>query len=217
MTSATIAPAQTLKVTLATRDQIPEAVRVITEGLLIEPGFTALLPDEQQRRKVMTSLMTGIARISQSRDACYVAIDQGAVVGVAIWAPPSTYPFDLRTNLRMAPHILRLIGLGARTLSQLAEMDTNASKHFPQEPTWYLQALGVDPARQGQGIGSAILRESLARVDQNRQAAYLETFGEANIRLYRRHGFEIRDETVYLVPASLGVAHCTMFRPPHPA
>ncbi len=214
MTHAPSAPVPAIKVSLATRDQLPEAVTVITNGLLVEPGFTALLPDERQRRRVMTSLMTGIARISQSRDACYVARDLGSITGVAIWAPPGTYPFDLRTNLRMAPHILHLIGLGPRTLSQLAAMDTNASKHFPQEPCWYLQALGVDPTRQGQGIGSAIMRSCLHHIDAQGDAAYLETSGEANVRFYQRLGFEIREEGVHLVPASLGVKHCTMFRSP---
>ena len=215
MTSPGSSTSPTIEVTLASRAQIPDAVAVITEGLLVEPGFTALLPDRDQRRKVMASLMTGIARISQSRDACYVALDQGTVVGVAIWAPPGTYPFDLRTNLRMSPHILKLFGrLGPRTIARLADMDTNAAKHFPSEPTWYLQALGVDPNRQGAGIGSAILRECLSRVDAEGKAAYLETSGEANVRLYRRHGFEIRDDNVQLVPADLGVTHCTMFRPP---
>lgn len=206
-----------IEVTLATRDQIPDAVSVITEGLLVEPGFTALLPDENQRRKVMTSLMTGIARISQNRDACYVALDQGVIVGVAIWAPPGTYPFDLRTNLRMTPHILRLIGLGPRTLARLADMDTNAANHFPPEPTWYLQALGVAPGKQGRGIGSAILRECLGRVEAEGKAAYLETSGEANVRLYQCHGFEVRDDAVHLVSADLDATHCTMFRPPRTA
>jgi ribosomal protein S18 acetylase RimI-like enzyme len=217
MTSPLETTSPPIEVGLCTHDQIPEAVSVITSGLLVEPGFTALLPDERQRRKVMTSLMTGIARISQSRNACYVALDQGAISGVAIWAPSGTYPFDLRTNLRMMPHILRLIGLGPRTISRLAEMDTNASKHFPAEPTWYLQALGVAPDKQGRGIGSAILRECLDRIDRDGQGAYLETCGEANVRLYRRHGFEVRDHAVHLVPADLGVTHCTMYRPPHTA
>lgn len=215
MTSPTQPTSPAIEVTLATRDQIPKAVSVITEGLLVEPGFTALLPDEHQRRKVMTSLMTGIARISQSRNACYVALDRGAISGVAIWAPPGTYPFDLRTNLRMTPYILRLIGLGPRAISRLADMDTNAAKHFPSDPTWYLQALGVNPSKQGRGIGSAILQECLDRIDREGQAAYLETSGEANVRLYRRHGFEVRDDAVHLVPAELGVTHCTMYRPPH--
>jgi ribosomal protein S18 acetylase RimI-like enzyme len=205
------------EVRLATRDEVSDAVAVITEGLLVEPGFTALLPDENQRRKVMTSLMTGIARISQGRDALYVALDHGVISGVAIWAPPGTYPFDLRTNLRMAPFILRLFRLGPRTISHLADMDTNASKHFPAGPTWYLQALGVDPGKQGHGIGSALLQECLAHIDRAGQAAYLETSGEANVRLYRRCGFELREETIHLVPAELGVVHCTMYRPPHPA
>lgn len=58
----------------------------------------------------------------------------------------------------------------------------------------YIDRLGVDPARQGTGLGSFMLErlEEIARAD-GLKGLSLETaeIAEDNIRLYRRHGFEI--------------------------
>ena len=36
------------------------------------------------------------------------------------------------------------------------------ARHHPAEPHWYLPLIGVDPSRQNQGHGSALLRHALA-------------------------------------------------------
>jgi ribosomal protein S18 acetylase RimI-like enzyme len=58
----------------------------------------------------------------------------------------------------------------------------------------YIDRLGVEPARQGEGIGSFMLErlEGIARTNGLKRLS-LETaeMAEGNIRLYRRHGFEI--------------------------
>jgi ribosomal protein S18 acetylase RimI-like enzyme len=58
----------------------------------------------------------------------------------------------------------------------------------------YIQQIAVDPSRQGTGVGSWLLVriDELAR-SRGLGGLSLETaeMAEANIRLYRRHGFEI--------------------------
>jgi ribosomal protein S18 acetylase RimI-like enzyme len=56
---------------------------------------------------------------------------------------------------------------------------------------WYLQWLGVDPPRQGQGIGSALMQPVLARADADSLPCYLETANARTVFLYQRHGFEV--------------------------
>jgi ribosomal protein S18 acetylase RimI-like enzyme len=51
--------------------------------------------------------------------------------------------------------------------------------------------LGVDPAHQGQGCGSHLLKSRLARIDASGLPAYLETATARNVGLYARHGFEV--------------------------
>jgi ribosomal protein S18 acetylase RimI-like enzyme len=63
-----------------------------------------------------------------------------------------------------------------------------------QEPHWYLMLVGVDPELQGQGAGSAIIREGLARADRESRPCYLETSERRNLGLYERHGFAVLEE-----------------------
>lgn len=64
----------------------------------------------------------------------------------------------------------------------------------PREPHFYLQVLGVDPAAQGRGWGSQLLKHGLAQVDAARMPAYLETMNGDNITFYERHGFRLSGE-----------------------
>ena len=60
----------------------------------------------------------------------------------------------------------------------------------PQEAHWYLPLIGVDPAQQGKGIGSALLSHVLNVCDGQKVLAYLEATSPRNVPLYERHGFE---------------------------
>ena len=60
----------------------------------------------------------------------------------------------------------------------------------PQEPHWHLPLIGVDPAHQGKGIGSALLSHILDVCDAQNVSAYLEATSPQNVPLYERHGFE---------------------------
>ena len=51
--------------------------------------------------------------------------------------------------------------------------------------------IGVDPSRQGQGLGSALLKAGLQRCDEEGLPAYLESSSPKNVPLYERHGFEV--------------------------
>ena len=75
----------------------------------------------------------------------------------------------------------------ADVLSLMEQMDA----HHPREPHWHLPMIGVDPSRQGQGRGSALLRHALERCDRESALAYLESSSPANIPLYERFGFEL--------------------------
>lgn len=78
----------------------------------------------------------------------------------------------------------------SETFSILDQMDAFHTK----EPHWYLSIIGVDPARQREGIGSALLRHSLEPCDREGLIAYLESSNPRNVPLYQRHGFEIIGE-----------------------
>ena len=98
------------------------------------------------------------------------------------WTWPAADEEALRSLLqRTAP---------ARIRGDLAAILKGMGRYHPGEPHWYLPLIGVDPARQGRGLGSALMRHALAACDRDRLPAYLESSSPANIPLYERHGFE---------------------------
>ena len=54
----------------------------------------------------------------------------------------------------------------------------------PQEPLSYLSHIGVAPERQGEGIGTALMHDGLARADRDGVAAWLETSKATNAAYY---------------------------------
>jgi GNAT superfamily N-acetyltransferase len=64
-------------------------------------------------------------------------------------------------------------------------------RRHPHDRHLYLSVLGVDPDREGAGVGSALLAPGLGLCDQEGPPAYLETGKERNIAFYARHGFRV--------------------------
>ena len=72
----------------------------------------------------------------------------------------------------------------------MAAVVEEMGRYHPEGPHWYLPLIGVEPSRQGQGLGSALLRASLSRCDADGLPAYLESSNPKNQPLYERHGFQ---------------------------
>ena len=113
--------------------------------------------------------------------AAYVSSDFG---GAALWIPPGSHADEER----MAEFIVQTVP--SETLPDALAVFAKMEEFHPDEPVWYLPLIAVDPAHQGKGIGSALMKEVLKRVDQDGLPAYLESSNPRNISLYERHGFE---------------------------
>jgi ribosomal protein S18 acetylase RimI-like enzyme len=64
----------------------------------------------------------------------------------------------------------------------------------PSAPHWYLPFIGVDPARQGLGLGSLLLQPGLSRAEQDGVECRLSALQPRAVPLYQRYGFEIAAE-----------------------
>ena len=93
----------------------------------------------------------------------------------------------------LADSLPALLALGGGVV-RMGRMGNVIGPRHPNEPHWYLAALGTDPARHGQGVGSALLAPILARCDAEGVPAYLETQNEANVAFYGKRGFQVREE-----------------------
>lgn len=130
--------------------------------------------------------------------------------GAAYWDPPGhwkTRPLDI---LRMAPLMVR--GMGLRSRNALRGLGRMEKAHDAHPDHYYLAVLGTRPDRQGAGLGSALLAPVLERCDEEGVGAYLESSKEQNIPYYRRHGFEVVGE----VDFPSGPRLWPMWRDPRP-
>lgn len=103
--------------------------------------------------------------------------------GAALWLPPDVGP-DEET---MAQIVEDTVPDSIR--GELYGVMEKMAEYHPREPHWYLPLIGVDPAHQRKGYGSALLGYALEQCDRDRQLAYLESSNPRNIPLYERHGF----------------------------
>ena len=113
---------------------------------------------------------------------------QGSVLGGLIGLPPGEWPLPPPVFLAQVRLVL---GQGLATMRRWGEVDDRLARLHPTEPHWYLLLLGVDPAGQRQGAGSALLEAWLKQVDCDGARAYLETDRRENLDFYRRAGFEV--------------------------
>ncbi len=178
---------------LATKDEIPPLALMLTRAFARDPFISYLAGDAPQRDQRMQAGWTAILRFASARLSDTWTTDDHA--GVAIWVPPGRKGSTALESVRLMPALGRLAGW--RRLRSVSEAVTTLERrrhhHCPQ-PHFYLSALGVEPERQGQGIGTALLRPVLERCDSEDLPAYLETAGTRNVRLYERHGFKVVEE-----------------------
>ncbi len=105
--------------------------------------------------------------------------------GAALWLPPNVHPQEKA----LGEVLERTVAASIR--GDLFAVFEQMAKYHPDEPHWYLPLIGVDPAQQGKGCGSALMTYALQQCDLDRSPAYLESTNPRNISLYRRHGFEV--------------------------
>ena len=108
----------------------------------------------------------------------------------AFWVPPGGYVPDRDALAAMAP-IIELLG-DANARFRAAE-DTMRARR-PAGIHFYLQGLGTDPPRQGEGLACAVLQPVLDRCDREGLLAYLETTKARNVGFYERRGFAVVGE-----------------------
>jgi len=173
----------TVPIEVVTRDRLPAMAAVLARAFADDPMIRwPLLPAGEDLG----------ARIEQTFGSIYHGIvdlgliwEAGDGDGFAVWIAPGMadqmFESDAAARSLVAP----------LTDDDAARYDVLWSwieTHTPDD-VWYLDVLGVDPAKQGMGIGSALIRFGLERAASDGVDAFLETAVEANVAYYERFGF----------------------------
>jgi GNAT superfamily N-acetyltransferase len=195
----------------ARRDEAALLGEVLADAFAEDPVFAWLIPPQVRDRNgrlrtFFTSMSRGYLRQGKP---CYVTGDASAA---ALWAAPGGWAMPLShiileavpSGLAFRRRLLRAL----RTQEQIERLHAGQSA-----PHWYLGYLGTRCGRQGQGLGSQMLREVLSGLDTDGVPAYLESSSQRNLPLYERNGFRVVGE---LQALGHGPTIWRMWREPQP-
>jgi GNAT superfamily N-acetyltransferase len=85
---------------------------------------------------------------------------------------------------------------GEEAWDRLASYNDALAAVCPADPYWYLGVLATHPARQGEGLATAVLTPILDEADRLGIACCLETSTMKNRRFYERRGFTHATEII---------------------
>ena len=166
----------------ATDTDAHQAFAVLVLAFSTDPVARWFYPEAHQYLSHFPDLVRAFAgKAFEQRTAYYVEGFSGA----ALWLPPDITPDEEE-----------MVTLLQRTVSEHLHEEVfgvleQMSSYHPNEPHWYLPAIGVETRQQRQGIGSALMKHALIPCDRDKKLAYLDSTNPENIPLYERHGFEI--------------------------
>ena len=169
------------RITIGKPEDKARLLQTIVLGFSADPMARWASPDAAVYLDRRTEFFDAFGGAAFDHGTAFVA-DDGAAV--ATWLPPGVESDGDRLSAIMAEQTPE---------SRMAEMDALFAKmaefHL-HEPHWYLPLIAADPARQGQGLGTALMEAAIARIDADGRPAYLESSNPRNIPLYERFGFE---------------------------
>ena len=176
-----------VEITPAGPDRIGALADTLSRAFIDDPMLRWPLPDTpdigDRLRQTFASIYLDIA-------------DQGVIweagdgQGFAVWIPPGAADDMFASDEAVRGMLAPLTDDGGVRYEALW---TWIEERVPRD-MWYLDALGVDPSRQGEGIGGALVRHGLEMARADGAAAFLETAAERNVGYYELFGFRVVDE-----------------------
>jgi ribosomal protein S18 acetylase RimI-like enzyme len=168
---------------------VPALIEVLSAAFDTDPVMNWFIRQDGRRDAAFRRFFDlALTRLTLPHGEVYTTEDQRAA---ACWTPPGSCGASLSGQILLLAEYFRICGRD-RFLKVTRAFAPLQMRH-PHRPHFYLFFLGVLPACQGLGLGSALLRSMLERCDAEGIPAYLENSNQRNLPLYRRHGFEVRE------------------------
>ncbi len=182
--SAASAPVRDRSPRRAAPEDVERLAVALAAAFEDDPVFAWLMPDESKRLRRLGRFF--------KLELQHVVLPHGEAwtfdetVGGSLELPPHSWKMPIGTQLAHGPTFARVFG--AR-LPHATALITLMERRHVRKPHYYIPYVGVAPASQGCGLGTALLAPTLARCDSEGLPAYLEATSERNAALYERLGF----------------------------
>ncbi len=174
---------------LIRHDQSDAAAQTLSEAFKDDPLPYILEPNEHKRPRISPWFFSKAIAYGMRWGHVWVNDDASAV---AVWFPPGNTDVKpgrmLRVGFGALPFKIGFRGVGRFMRAMSA---TDKFHKALEGPHWYLMAIGTQPTRQGEGLGSALLALGTSKADEAGVPCYLETGTESNVAYYSKRGFEV--------------------------
>jgi GNAT superfamily N-acetyltransferase len=176
-----------LEVAQATPDRIGVLAPVFGRAFVDEPMTRWSLGD---RGDAADRLTRAFACFLEQVLSLGLVWEVGAGNGAAVWIPPMHFD-DWDVHPWSQPRIIALTDDDGRRYNRFWDWEDS---HHPTEPLWQLDSIAVEPAAQGQGLGTQLVATGLALAQADGIGAFLSTGTARNVSIYARSGFRVVEE-----------------------
>lgn len=176
-----------LEVRRGTLGDAAGATAVLAEAFADSPWTRWTVDPERHTERIRSLQLLVMERAVLTFGELWVATVGAGIVGAAMWMHPDRVPHSAVWS-SMGGETAALEG-SRHAASVMAEEELAFLR--PTSRHYYLGAVGVDPARQGHGIGTELLNPILLRAEEEAVNVYLETSTESNVAFYVGLGFAV--------------------------
>ena len=167
--------------------RLEAASAVLARAFFDDPAWRWVIPDERRRAELLPWLF----RVGFEITVADVWATQGELLGAARWLPPGRAPMRVGPALRAFVATPVRLGSATGRFFAYGRAVENLRAHVAPGPHWYLAGIGVDPAAQRRGVGTALLQPGIEGAERDGLRAVLLTNSERNLTFYERSGFRI--------------------------
>jgi ribosomal protein S18 acetylase RimI-like enzyme len=177
-------------------DQLEGAAAVLARAAVDDPIFVHCLPDSAERARGVPLIMQYFLKLGLTHGEIWTT--PGPISGAAWWSRPN--------DPKISPEDREAAGLSAVAgawgegafgrfrdfAADISEVASAAADRLH----WHLSWIGVEPAQQGKGVGSALLRHLIKRTDDSGVECDLFDFVPENVPLYEHFGFRVANDSI---------------------
>jgi GNAT superfamily N-acetyltransferase len=162
-----------------------QAIATLVLSFAADPHLRWLFPDARQYLNDFPDVLQSFAGVAFAGDTVWKLDGLSAI---ALWLPPGAAP-DTDAAVAVFER-----SVPADRLTELMAVFEQMDQAHPPSPHWYLAWIGIDPARQGRGLGSDLLQRCLDVIDGDHLPTFLDTPNPNTVPFYHRHGFDVVGE-----------------------
>ncbi|MFG2751394.1 GNAT family N-acetyltransferase [Streptomyces xanthophaeus] len=183
-----------LEIRQADQSDRDAVARLLDEAFRTDPVSSWVFPDAEHRAAVHGRFLGVFVDVALAEGRIDYAADGSAA---ALWLRVPAADPEAGHVEDEVPAKMRAVADPDNERCELVGRLTGAV-HPTAEEHEYLLMIAVAPGRQGEGLGTELIRPVLERCDEEGLPAYLEASSERSKALYERLGWEFTGEAVRL-------------------